>query len=122
MLPGWPESLPPPALPSVRPASLSSPHNRAARGPSPPTSRQLPHPRSRTPTPLAGISPSVPHQSSRSSLDQFGVLFKLVCWKAHSDSFLSKEMVGPCGLEPQTSSVSRTRSNQLSYGPKSFLV
>ena len=27
------------------------------------------------------------------------------------------EMVGPCGLEPQTSSVSRTRSNQLSYGP-----
>ncbi len=26
-------------------------------------------------------------------------------------------MVGPCGLEPQTSSVSRTRSNQLSYGP-----
>ena len=28
-----------------------------------------------------------------------------------------KGMVGPCGLEPQTSSVSRTRSNQLSYGP-----
>lgn len=27
------------------------------------------------------------------------------------------EVVGPCGLEPQTSSVSRTRSNQLSYGP-----
>jgi hypothetical protein len=26
-------------------------------------------------------------------------------------------MVGPCGLEPQTSSVSRMRSNQLSYGP-----
>jgi hypothetical protein len=26
-------------------------------------------------------------------------------------------MVGPWGLEPQTSSVSRTRSNQLSYGP-----
>jgi hypothetical protein len=26
-------------------------------------------------------------------------------------------MVGSCGLEPQTSSVSRTRSNQLSYGP-----
>ena len=30
-------------------------------------------------------------------------------------------MVGPWGLEPQTSSVSRTRSNQLSYGPKSKL-
>ena len=28
------------------------------------------------------------------------------------------EMVGPWGLEPQTSSVSRTRSNQLSYGPE----
>jgi hypothetical protein len=27
-------------------------------------------------------------------------------------------MVGPWGLEPQTSSVSRTRSNQLSYGPE----
>jgi hypothetical protein len=27
------------------------------------------------------------------------------------------EMVGPCGLEPQTSSVSRKRSSQLSYGP-----
>ena len=26
-------------------------------------------------------------------------------------------MVGPCGLEPQTSSVSGKRSNQLSYGP-----
>ena len=32
------------------------------------------------------------------------------------------EMVGPCGLEPQTSSVSRTRSNQLSYGPLVFGV
>jgi hypothetical protein len=32
----------------------------------------------------------------------------------------SLEMVGPCGLEPQTSSVSRTRSNQLSYGPLVF--
>jgi hypothetical protein len=29
----------------------------------------------------------------------------------------TEEMVGPCGLEPQTSSVSRMRSNQLSYGP-----
>jgi hypothetical protein len=28
-----------------------------------------------------------------------------------------EEMVGPCGLEPQTSSVSRKRSSQLSYGP-----
>jgi hypothetical protein len=28
-----------------------------------------------------------------------------------------KEMVGPCGLEPQTSTVSRWRSSQLSYGP-----
>jgi hypothetical protein len=27
------------------------------------------------------------------------------------------EMVGPCGLEPQTSTVSRWRSSQLSYGP-----
>ena len=27
-------------------------------------------------------------------------------------------MVGPCRLELQTSSVSRKRSNQLSYGPK----
>ena len=28
-----------------------------------------------------------------------------------------REMVGPCGLEPQTSTVSRWRSSQLSYGP-----
>ena len=28
-----------------------------------------------------------------------------------------KRMVGPNGLEPSTSSVSRKRSNQLSYGP-----
>ena len=33
-----------------------------------------------------------------------------------------KQMVGPWGLEPQTSSVSRTRSNQLSYGPESKLA
>jgi integrase len=31
-----------------------------------------------------------------------------------------EKMVGPCGLEPQTSSVSRKRSNQLSYGPVTF--
>jgi hypothetical protein len=30
---------------------------------------------------------------------------------------LLKRMVGPCGLEPQTSTVSRWRSSQLSYGP-----
>jgi hypothetical protein len=30
---------------------------------------------------------------------------------------LVKKMVGPCGLEPQTSTVSRWRSSQLSYGP-----
>jgi hypothetical protein len=28
-----------------------------------------------------------------------------------------ENMVGPCGLEPQTSTVSRWRSSQLSYGP-----
>jgi hypothetical protein len=32
---------------------------------------------------------------------------------------LLKNMVGPNGLEPSTSSVSRKRSNQLSYGPTS---
>ena len=30
---------------------------------------------------------------------------------------LRGDMVGPCGLEPQTSTVSRWRSSQLSYGP-----
>src|SRR5205823_12814156 len=30
---------------------------------------------------------------------------------------LQEKMVGPNGLEPSTSSVSRKRSNQLSYGP-----
>jgi hypothetical protein len=29
-----------------------------------------------------------------------------------------EDMVGPNGLEPSTSSVSRKRSNQLSYGPR----
>lgn len=31
--------------------------------------------------------------------------------------FLPKKLVGLCGLEPQTSSLSVTRSNQLSYIP-----
>jgi hypothetical protein len=31
-------------------------------------------------------------------------------------------MVGPNGLEPSTSSVSRKRSNQLSYGPTDWLT
>ena len=31
-------------------------------------------------------------------------------------------MVGLCGLEPQTSSLSVTRSNQLSYNPKLLMV
>jgi hypothetical protein len=30
-------------------------------------------------------------------------------------------MVGPCGLEPQTSTVSRWRSSQLSYGPTDYV-
>src|SRR5271155_4542839 len=29
----------------------------------------------------------------------------------------NQKVVGPCGLEPQTSTVSRWRSSQLSYGP-----
>ena len=33
---------------------------------------------------------------------------------------LLEDMVGPGGLEPLTSSVSRKRSNQLSYGPLAF--
>jgi hypothetical protein len=32
-------------------------------------------------------------------------------------SEVTENMVGPCGLEPQTSTVSRWRSSQLSYGP-----
>ena len=31
-------------------------------------------------------------------------------------------MVGPCGLEPQTSTVSRWRSSQLSYGPNDLFA
>ena len=31
-------------------------------------------------------------------------------------------MVGPGGLEPLTSSVSRKRSNQLSYGPMTYVI
>jgi hypothetical protein len=44
---------------------------------------------------------------------------KLFCSDALKDVKKShrKEMVGPNGLEPSTSSVSRKRSNQLSYGP-----
>ena len=37
-------------------------------------------------------------------------------WKQYPRKLL-KGMVGPCGLEPQTSTVSRWRSSQLSYGP-----
>ena len=33
-----------------------------------------------------------------------------------------ERMVGPGGLEPLTSSVSRKRSNQLSYGPTAYGV
>ena len=33
------------------------------------------------------------------------------------EQYVVREMVGPCGLEPQTSTVSRWRSSQLSYGP-----
>jgi hypothetical protein len=43
-------------------------------------------------------------------------------WLKKRRRMLLKNMVGPCGLEPQTSSVSRTRSNQLSYGPRILLV
>jgi hypothetical protein len=35
---------------------------------------------------------------------------------------LLREMVGPCGLEPQTSTVSRWRSSQLSYGPTDLFI
>ena len=35
----------------------------------------------------------------------------------NSTQSIENEMVGPGGLEPLTSSVSRKRSNQLSYGP-----
>jgi integrase len=33
-----------------------------------------------------------------------------------------EKMVGPCGLEPQTSTVSRWRSSQLSYGPTDLSI
>ena len=38
----------------------------------------------------------------------------LIHWRSWN---LLRNMVGPGGLEPLTSSVSRKRSNQLSYGP-----
>src|SRR5579859_7271422 len=38
-------------------------------------------------------------------------------YRMHLESTQEKNMVGPNGLEPSTSSVSRKRSNQLSYGP-----
>src|SRR5262245_25671275 len=40
--------------------------------------------------------------------------------KSQVENLAGRKMVGPGGLEPLTSSVSRKRSNQLSYGPAVF--
>src|SRR5207244_13438794 len=42
--------------------------------------------------------------------------------KSQVENLAGRKMVGPGGLEPLTSSVSRKRSNQLSYGPIAYGV
>jgi hypothetical protein len=56
-------------------------------------------------------------EAKRKALEGLGATNKGYGTKHDTNAQEVKEMVGPCGLEPQTSSVSRTRSNQLSYGP-----